>query len=519
MNFEDLYTIKTKLESIYLKLEEIDSNKYDSSELKKAFKLIDSMFDKYDEVPNSINTGTLVKTQNKELTNLLKITISLEEYVDKVHKSFRIFNDIKNVSDLYNKKQPTKEEFNECLKVILNDLLDYKFLISQGYFTEDRFNNELSPTLYRLILDEAKYNGTYTILNTLENMNIDLKSIESLLNEDIVKFLNNDDIKKRVKEIDSQVFKRPKMDRKIILLVSMYNSNYKNKLKNMFDKRLRDIKKANENYKDYLILKNKALKENKDGKKSLKKARKQLRHQILPIILSASILLGVNIGMSSLTRNYKHKTGSSYSTVYGESDYDVYDNDNTKVGDVIVEMFSEKRDNGERDYKKYVYSNKDIPALDLEYLDISDEYLVESSHHYSKDSLSDSEYTNIAVIENVDKDTSTYALSITLHLIVSAVWVLLDILISMITEVGFTGILFPLKDNYREISKDIKRANENIRWAKAHLYTLNDGRTFSEEELKKRKEYLDKLINEYNDLINEYNHLVDEVGIQRKLKL
>ena len=89
MNFEDLYTVKTKLEEIYLKLEEVNDNKFDSSEIKKAFKMVDSLLERYDEVPNSISGGAQVKTQNKEISNLLKLTDSLEEYVDKLYKSFR----------------------------------------------------------------------------------------------------------------------------------------------------------------------------------------------------------------------------------------------------------------------------------------------------------------------------------------------------------------------------------------------------------------------------------------------
>lgn len=519
MNFEDLYTIKTKLERIYSRLEEINDNKYDSSGVKKAFKMIDSLLERYDDVPNSINTGTQVKAQNKEITNLLKLTDSLGIYVDKLYNSFRIFTDIKSVQELYSKKKPSKEEFNECLKVILNDLIDYKFLITQGNFTTDRFDNELAPTLYKLILDEAKFNGSYTILNTLENMNIDTRSIERLLNEDVLNLIDNEDIKNELYKLDSKVFKNAKMNRNIILIVSTYKDNYKLELESLFKNRLKDIKYAKEDYDEYLSLKKKAEKNNKKARKELSKAKKGLREQIIPIILSISVLIGANIGINGVTKNFKHKTGESYSTVEGYTDYDEYDIYETKVGDVIVEVFGDKSDNGSRSYKKYVISDLENPTLDLDSLELSDDNLVKTYKNYEGDSLSDSAYTNIAVIENVEKDEPTYVLAFALHLLMTTIWAVIDLAMSVALEVGDVGVLFPFKENYEVLKNGIDYSKKEIELAKEYLYRLEDGRTYSKEELKKKKEYLETLINEYNKLLNDYSHLTEVIGIEKTLKL
>lgn len=519
MNFEDLYTVKTKLEEIYLKLEEINDNKFDSSEIKKAFKMVDSLLERYDEVPNSISGGTQVKTQNKEISNLLKLTDSLEEYVDKLYKSFRIFSDIKTIQDLYNKKKPTKEEFNECLKVILNDLIDYKFLITQGYFTTDRFNTELAPTLYKLILDEAKFNGTYTILNTLENMNVDTSGIQVLLNKDVANLLDNDDIKKRVNELDSKPFKNTKIDRKTILLISIYNDNYKMELQKLFKDKLDSVMHAKDDYDWYLVLKSKAEKENKEAKKNLKKAYKKLRQQIVPIILSASILLGANTLLGAFTSNYKHKTGTSYNTIEGYTNYEEYDANDTKVGDVVVEVYGAKRDNGERSYKRYVIRDQDNLEIDPENIDLSDKYLVTKVNNSTEDAISDEAYTSVSKIEKIDRDISVYLLMGLLHLLITMAWWMSDMFISTVTGIGFTGIITPSEDNYYYLKKGIDKATREIRFAKSKLYELEDGTVYSKDELIKKKEYLEKLINEYNKLLDEYSYLTETLNIEKKLKL
>ena len=149
MNFENLYTIKTKLQNIYNKLELITNNKYNSEEIKKCFDAINTYLENYENIPNSLSNGNVqVKKEDKTISNMLKITLSLEEHVDKVYTYFRLFDDIKIIKKAYTNNIPNIEEVKKLSGIILNDLIDYKKLLDMGNFEEDRFNNEIVPTLY-----------------------------------------------------------------------------------------------------------------------------------------------------------------------------------------------------------------------------------------------------------------------------------------------------------------------------------------------------------------------------------
>ena len=502
-----LIEIKEKLGIIYNNCDTLEKYHIDTTLIKNEINSLSTLCDEISE--NNVLTSTNVQTLG-DTKDLYDKFLQLESTVNSYLKAIHIFESIKSYND-----NLSKEELNKLLETILNDLMNYE----RSTIGIEEFD-ELYPTFYKLIKMEFKYNGYSHILNYIRNSKLDEYKIDDLFLLDYKKYFKYID---PYRMINNMVLQDYTLYDKALLIISLNESGYLDKIKDELDPYLNKF--------EYLNEKSNELSENiKAQEKTNKKNKREkllLQRTIIPAILSLTVFITANIlaspRINEKTTSYKQTT-EVYDTLNGNDTEITYGNE--PVGDTTITIYNDAHNNGARVIKTYEFNDSDFDITKIEDVDYESMDFTSSEYKYDEDANNESLESFKVGKQIVDVDyqdiKENSLIRFALHLLISLPIALIDVIIGTIGTDAYyydskgPRSIFSLLVGLRHYLDYINRETYEIN--RKYIYENVKGR---KSELKKLKKELDSLNKEYSLAYEKYQYLEEilkNYGYNKQLK-
>ena len=517
MNYNTLYKISPKLDRIYQKLLNLDKYDFDYSKLKKEIDMFDEKLASIKEESNNMMGAEVLKKPDERLLDDLSLAIdNFEKYIDSILASFNIFEHYKIYELQINDVKDVKE-LDNIVAHILNDLLGYKTLLENGL----KENKEINSMIYKAIKKEFQLKGNSIIFNTLITYKLH-NIINEFVNEDCKKYKEEIEISKRY--TSSLLGVSDEQDIKdLLLLISINDDNYKEKIKRKFD-----------SYEKTKQTTNKSIKINEDEIKEVKSeingtkkekngSTKELMKIYLSFITSIGILAGAGFGIHAAaqpkTRTFYRIEKECVDTVSGSYDTTTYSE--TYDNEVVLKVYSEADAKGDRQVQIY--------AINDRYDDINDylNYEPNESELISEKSINDGlinnkstdEFKTVEVIKDINLESTVEKKSgvflLWLYEIgLLAAWVVIN---SILSSNDLGGAFYIFGEEFgADLIDNIRDKNKRIKEKLKELEKLDN----TDSELKAKLTELEKWEKELDDKYKIYlDMLRKEKENQKKLTI
>ena len=520
---ENIYYLKGKLETISKKIESIEGFKYDTNKLKYDLNKLN------DSLEGALgSTNSAVMTQNdKTIASITSLINSFDEYVTDIQNKFIIYTHARIIKDELN-NDITPQKLNSITTLLISDLKNYRTLYESGYRSD--MESELYQIIYDVIKTEFRVRGTSTLLDQLISNNIGIKELKELINQDIKKYINEEDIYRR----NNEVLSIDTIDKKMVYLLSFNENGYKDKILDEIRMIQKKKEKKQEEIKDMEKTKYLKSKISQTSKNNYKEACSLIRKSIIPKILSIAILIGANHIASNYKENHKtyKSTVECYDTVDGHYEEKIYQR--SDVGDVKVKIYypvgedvgTTRYPEETRNYEFYDVENTGINIEEYlnQRLSNSDMYLNGSTQNTELNEKEPDMIKLVQIVKSIDyNDVSSDGIPGFIRFILIVGWFIIDLVLDAYyydcyrLTGGLIGGLVMFKNFLDEI-------NEYIKKRKNYLEELNkkeNGKTYSKEELRKLNIELIKLEETYKETLIKYKKLttlLEYNDYARKLK-
>ena len=229
---------------------------------------------------DTYNTNVQVLFEDERLNDLYDMCKSYNTQLKTKVSYFRIFQTTEKILKNYDNNC-----FEQYLREVLNDFHLYTFAIKEGYI-EDEKSDKIYELIYKLIKKEYSTNY-HSLLIDLLYKNTLLYKLKDYVEKDIEYHKKDGDIRRMLRECDYGF-----MD--AIPIIALIESNQKYLL-------IKTLRKYKKEYKSYLREYNYKKKEYTSrvnkleyNKSSCKKKKKELKKIYGSLLLSISIIIGIN---------------------------------------------------------------------------------------------------------------------------------------------------------------------------------------------------------------------------------
>ena len=256
MYYDTYYQIKSKLDSIYEKINNLKSFGFDNTSLIKEFNRLNDSLDEIDST-NYMGNTAFKKIDAKKIKSVLVLVTDFDNFLDEFTTYFRIMNDINNLDNM---------DLNTKVSLLLNDLLDYKKVFK--YTQKDTLDY---TKIYEVIKEEFLQNSSSLLYSTMKKLNIGISSIDELIQSDMDKY---------------QIQNNTNNKEELILLIALKENNKIDEIA----KRIKDLQKELseiDTKKEALTL---VESQNEEEKTKYRKSYRKLIKKIMPMVLSISML-------------------------------------------------------------------------------------------------------------------------------------------------------------------------------------------------------------------------------------
>ena len=502
MNYETLYKITPKLDSIYQKILEFDKYDFDCTKFKDEINMFDQKKDSIKaESNNLMGAETLEKPDERLLEDLYRSIENFEKYIDKVLESFKVFDHYKGYQVQLNEVKDEKE-LSPIVIEVLNDLISYKTLLENG-LNESDDTKSINRVIYNTMKKEYQLKGDSVVYRALKSYGL-LDLIKEFVDVDAKKYSNDKKIAKNYNLYEHSIGTEEDTI-ELLKLISITDDNYKETIKENYKQVLEEQKK----YISQIYDSEESIKESNDEIKETKKSkgrnRKGLLRTYITLLASIAILLGGGKAIydktKPKTKTYFRIDKECYDTVdgpYTTTSYsESYDNE------VILKIYSEADNKGNRELRLYVPNETFNNIEDYMDYEASDEEL--KSKTTIQDNLinakSTDEFKSVEIIKSVDLEnkvekTKSRFLLYLFEILLLAIWVILNI-VGNNNDLG--GLFYAFSDGFG--FDDLKDLNNIRKKIKRQL-----------EELKHKIDEDKELKNKYNELLVLEKSLYDKYG-------